>query len=62
MKTVQNIDPPPDRSKQHGKKQIQDSQKACNVVHLEGKNQKCDRKVYNRTCLVILCRVMKFNS
>nr|XP_009932782.1 PREDICTED: centlein [Opisthocomus hoazin] len=48
MKTVQNIDPPPDRSKQHGKKQIQDSQKACNVVHLEGKNQKCDRKSHSQ--------------
>ncbi|XP_009889817.1 PREDICTED: centlein [Charadrius vociferus] len=44
MKTVQNTDPLPDRSKQHGKKQIQDSQKPCNVVHLEGKNQQCNKK------------------
>ncbi|XP_065518018.1 centlein isoform X2 [Lathamus discolor] len=35
--TVQNIDPLPDRSKQQGKKQIQDSQKPCNIVCLEGK-------------------------
>lgn len=62
MKTVQNIDPLPDRSKQQGKKQIQDSQKPCNIVHLEGKNQHYNKKVYNRTCFVLLCKVLKFNS
>ncbi|XP_014808106.1 PREDICTED: centlein isoform X5 [Calidris pugnax] len=44
MKTVQNIDPLPDRSKQQGKKQIQDCQKPCNIVHLEGKNQPYNKK------------------
>ncbi|KAM6363721.1 centlein isoform 3-T3 [Pluvialis apricaria] len=44
MKTVQNIDPLPDRSKQQGKKQMQDSQKPCNIVHLEGKNQEYNKK------------------
>uniref|UniRef100_A0A8D0KVL2 Centlein n=1 Tax=Strix occidentalis caurina TaxID=311401 RepID=A0A8D0KVL2_STROC len=39
MKTVQNTDPLTDRSKQQGKKQIQGSQKPCNIVHLEGKKQ-----------------------
>ncbi|XP_074022944.1 centlein [Numenius arquata] len=44
MKTVQNIDPLPDRSKQQGKNQIQDCQKPCNIVHLEGKNQQINKK------------------
>uniref|UniRef100_A0A8C0ATF8 Centlein n=1 Tax=Buteo japonicus TaxID=224669 RepID=A0A8C0ATF8_9AVES len=48
-KTVQNIDPLPNRSKQQGKKQIQGSQKPCNVVRLEGKHQQYNKKVYNRT-------------
>ncbi|XP_071657825.1 centlein isoform X3 [Patagioenas fasciata] len=48
MKTVQNTDPLPDRSKQHGKNQIQDSQKPCNVVHLEGKNQQYNEKDHSR--------------
>uniref|UniRef100_A0A493TJ58 Centlein n=1 Tax=Anas platyrhynchos platyrhynchos TaxID=8840 RepID=A0A493TJ58_ANAPP len=56
MKTVQNIDPVPDRSKQQGKKQIQDSQKPCNIAHLEGKRQRYNKKVYNVTCFVLLCR------
>lgn len=62
MKTVQNIDPLPKRSKQQGKKQIQGSQKPCNVVRLEGKHQQYNKKVYNRTCFILLCRVLKFNS
>lgn len=62
MKTMQNIDPVPDRSKQQGKKQIQDSQKPCNFAHLEGKSQRYNKKVYNVTCFVLLCRVLKFNS
>lgn len=62
MKTVQNIDPQPDGSKQHRKKQIQDSQNPCNIVHLEGKTQKYNKKVDNRTCFVLLWRVLKFNS
>uniref|UniRef100_A0A672V9D4 Centlein n=1 Tax=Strigops habroptila TaxID=2489341 RepID=A0A672V9D4_STRHB len=53
--TVQNIDPLPDRSKQQGKKQVQDSQKSCNIVHLEGKPHLYNKKVYNRTCFVLLC-------
>ncbi|XP_054666874.1 centlein isoform X2 [Grus americana] len=48
MKTVQNIDPLPDRSKQQGKKQIQDSQKPCNIVHLEGKNQHYNKKGHSQ--------------
>ncbi|KAK2522625.1 Cntln [Columba livia] len=48
MKTVQNTDPLPDRSKQQGKKQIQDSQKPCNVVHLEGKNQQYNKKSHSQ--------------
>ncbi|XP_075596153.1 centlein isoform X5 [Balearica regulorum gibbericeps] len=48
MKTVQNIDPLPDRSKQQGKKQIQDSQKPCNVVHLEGKKQHYNKKGHSQ--------------
>ncbi|XP_061874618.1 centlein isoform X2 [Colius striatus] len=47
MKTVQNIDPLPGRSKQQGKKQIQDSQKPCNIVHLEGKTQQYNKKSYS---------------
>lgn len=62
MKTVQNTDLLPDRSKQQRKKQIQDSQKPCNIVHLEGKNQQYSKKVDNRTCFVLLCRVLKFNG
>ncbi|XP_030368177.1 centlein isoform X2 [Strigops habroptila] len=42
--TVQNIDPLPDRSKQQGKKQVQDSQKSCNIVHLEGKPHLYNKK------------------
>ncbi|KAM9262222.1 centlein [Morus bassanus] len=48
MKTVQNIDPLPDRSKQQGKKQIEDSQKPCNIVHLEGKNQQFNKKGHSQ--------------
>ncbi|XP_050768577.1 centlein [Gymnogyps californianus] len=48
MKTVQNIDPLPDKSKQQGKKQIQDSQKSCNVVHLEGKTQQYNKKGHSQ--------------
>ncbi|XP_009951587.1 PREDICTED: centlein-like, partial [Leptosomus discolor] len=44
MKTVQNIGPLPDRSKQRGKKQIQNSQKPCNFVHSEGKKQRYNKK------------------
>ncbi|XP_056180766.1 centlein isoform X1 [Falco biarmicus] len=44
MKTMQNIDPLPDRSKQQGKKQIQHGQKHCNIDHLQGKNQQCNKK------------------
>uniref|UniRef100_A0A8B9N8R1 Centlein n=1 Tax=Accipiter nisus TaxID=211598 RepID=A0A8B9N8R1_9AVES len=62
MKTVQNIDPLQNRSKQQGKKQIQGSQKPCNVVRLEDKHQQYNKKVYNRTCFILLCRVLKFNS
>uniref|UniRef100_A0A8C0FG06 Centlein n=1 Tax=Bubo bubo TaxID=30461 RepID=A0A8C0FG06_BUBBB len=39
MKTVQNTDPLTDRSKKQGKKQIQGSQKPCNIVHLEEKSE-----------------------
>ncbi|XP_042660742.1 centlein isoform X3 [Tyto alba] len=49
MKTVQNTDPLPDRSKQQGKKHIQDSQKPFNVVHLEGKNQQYNKKGHPKT-------------
>ncbi|KAK2531203.1 Cntln [Columba guinea] len=48
MKTVQNTDPLPDRSKQQEKKQIQGSQKPCNVVHLEGKNQQYNKKSHSQ--------------
>ncbi|XP_068523853.1 centlein isoform X4 [Anas acuta] len=48
MKTVQNIDPVPDRSKQQGKKQIQDSQKPCNIAHLEGKRQRYNKKIHSK--------------
>ncbi|XP_035166009.1 centlein isoform X3 [Oxyura jamaicensis] len=48
MKTVQNIDPVPDRSKQQGKKQIQDSQKPCNIAHLEGKSQRYNKKIHSK--------------
>uniref|UniRef100_A0A493THX8 Centlein n=1 Tax=Anas platyrhynchos platyrhynchos TaxID=8840 RepID=A0A493THX8_ANAPP len=48
MKTVQNIDPVPDRSKQQGKKQIQDSQKPCNIAHLEGKRQRYNKKSHSK--------------
>ncbi|XP_019326301.1 PREDICTED: centlein [Aptenodytes forsteri] len=48
MKTVQNIDPLPDRSKQQGKKQIQDSQKPCNIIHLEGKTQQYNKKGHSQ--------------
>uniref|UniRef100_A0A8C4UKC7 Centlein n=1 Tax=Falco tinnunculus TaxID=100819 RepID=A0A8C4UKC7_FALTI len=61
MKTMQNIDPLPDRSKQQGKKQIQHGQKHCNIDHLQGKNQQYNKKVCSRTCFVLLCRVLKFN-
>ncbi|XP_010166142.1 centlein, partial [Antrostomus carolinensis] len=48
MKTVQNIDPLPDRSKQQRKRQIQDSQKPCNIVHLEDKNQQYNKKGHSQ--------------
>ncbi|XP_074787754.1 centlein [Athene noctua] len=48
MKTVQNTDPLTDRSKQQGKKQIQGSQKPCNHVHLEGKNQWYNKKGHSK--------------
>ncbi|KAM9587689.1 centlein isoform 1-T5 [Morphnus guianensis] len=48
MKTVQNIDPLPNRSKQQGKKQIQGSQKPCNVVRLEGKHQQYNKKGHSQ--------------
>ncbi|XP_047907294.2 centlein isoform X2 [Anser cygnoides] len=48
MKTMQNIDPVPDRSKQQGKKQIQDSQKPCNFAHLEGKSQRYNKKIHSK--------------
>ncbi|XP_010133252.1 PREDICTED: centlein, partial [Buceros rhinoceros silvestris] len=48
MKTVQNIDPLPYRSKQQGKKQIRYSQKPCNIVHSEGKNQQYNKKDYSQ--------------
>ncbi|XP_075383492.1 centlein isoform X3 [Mycteria americana] len=48
MKTVQNVDLLPDRSKQQGKKQIQDSEKACNIVQLEGKNQQYNKKGHSQ--------------
>ncbi|CAN0312832.1 unnamed protein product [Bubo scandiacus] len=48
MKTVQNTDPLTDRSKQQGKKQIQGSQKPCNIVHLEGKNQWYNKKGHSK--------------
>ncbi|XP_053909452.1 centlein isoform X2 [Cuculus canorus] len=44
MKTMQNIDPLPRRSKQQGRKQIQDSQKPCNFVYLEDKTQQYNKK------------------
>ncbi|XP_072716451.1 centlein isoform X3 [Ciconia boyciana] len=49
MKTVQNVDLLPDRSKQQGKKQIQDSEKACNTVQLEGKNQQYNKKGHSQS-------------
>lgn len=55
VNTVQNTDPLPDRSKQQGKKQIQGSQKPCNIICLEGKPHLRNKKVYNRTCFVPLC-------
>ncbi|KAM6226894.1 centlein isoform 2-T3 [Spheniscus humboldti] len=48
MKTVHNIDPLPDRSKQQGKKQIQGSQKPCNIIHLEGKTQQYNKKGHSQ--------------
>ncbi|XP_035751472.1 centlein [Egretta garzetta] len=48
MKTVQNIDPLPERSNQQGKKQIQDSQKPCNSVHLEGKKKQYNIKGHSQ--------------
>ncbi|XP_010567065.1 PREDICTED: centlein [Haliaeetus leucocephalus] len=48
-KTVQNIDPLPNRSKQQGKKQIQGSQKPCNVVRLEGKHQQYNKKGHSQS-------------
>ncbi|XP_074668281.1 centlein [Strix aluco] len=48
MKTVQNTDPLTDRSKQQGKKQIQGSQKPCNIVHLEGKKQWYNKKGHSK--------------
>ncbi|XP_074426663.1 centlein isoform X2 [Larus michahellis] len=48
MKTVQKIDPLPERSKQQGKKHIQDSQKPCNIVNLEGKNQQYNKKGHSQ--------------
>lgn len=59
MKTVQNIDPLPCRIKQQGKNLIQDSQKPCNIVHSEGEKQQYNKKVYNKTCFVLLCRMLK---
>ncbi|KAM9507910.1 LOW QUALITY PROTEIN: centlein [Guaruba guarouba] len=46
--TVQNINPLPDRSKQQGKKQIQDSQKPCNIVCLEGKPHLYNKKGHSQ--------------
>ncbi|XP_027490182.1 centlein isoform X4 [Corapipo altera] len=40
MKTVQNIDPLPDRSKQE--------KKSCNTVHLEGKNEQYNKKCHSQ--------------
>uniref|UniRef100_A0A663N356 Centlein n=1 Tax=Athene cunicularia TaxID=194338 RepID=A0A663N356_ATHCN len=54
MKTVQNTDPVTDRRKQQGIKQIQGSQKPCNHVHLEGKNQWYNKKVCNSTWFFLL--------
>lgn len=54
MKTVQNIDPLPDRSKQEGKK-------PCNVAHFEVKNEQYNKKVYDRTCFVLLGGVLECN-
>uniref|UniRef100_A0A663N351 Centlein n=1 Tax=Athene cunicularia TaxID=194338 RepID=A0A663N351_ATHCN len=48
MKTVQNTDPVTDRRKQQGIKQIQGSQKPCNHVHLEGKNQWYNKKGHSK--------------
>ncbi|KAM6037025.1 centlein [Theristicus caerulescens] len=48
MKTVQNIDPLPDRSKQQGKKKVQDSQKPRNIVHLEGKKKQYNKKGHSQ--------------
>ncbi|XP_054042045.1 centlein isoform X1 [Rissa tridactyla] len=48
MKTVQKIDPLPERSKQQGKKHIQDGQKPCNIVNLEGKNQQYNKKGHSQ--------------
>ncbi|XP_039240532.1 centlein isoform X1 [Pipra filicauda] len=41
MRTVQNIDPLPDRSKQKEKK-------SCNTVHLEGKNEQYNQKCHSQ--------------
>uniref|UniRef100_A0A8B9GJ58 Centlein n=1 Tax=Amazona collaria TaxID=241587 RepID=A0A8B9GJ58_9PSIT len=46
--TVQNINPLPDRSKQQGKKQMQDSQKPCNIVCLEGKPHVYNKKGHSQ--------------
>ncbi|XP_008935242.1 PREDICTED: centlein, partial [Merops nubicus] len=48
LKTVRNTDPLPDRNKQQGKKQIQDGQKPCNIVLLEGKNQRYNKKGHSQ--------------
>ncbi|XP_033928896.1 centlein isoform X2 [Melopsittacus undulatus] len=45
---VQNIDPLRNRSKQQGKKQIQDSQKPCNIVCLEGKPHLYNKKGHSQ--------------
>ncbi|KAM6289922.1 centlein [Aegotheles albertisi] len=48
MKTVQNTHPLPDRRKEERKKQIQDSQKSCNIVCLEGKKQQYNKKGHSQ--------------
>ncbi|XP_074935320.1 centlein isoform X2 [Phalacrocorax aristotelis] len=51
MKTVQNIDPLPERCKQQGKRQTEDSQKPCNIVCLEGKTQQFNKKGHSQNKL-----------
>ncbi|KAM7023666.1 LOW QUALITY PROTEIN: centlein [Acridotheres tristis] len=54
MKTVQNIDPLPDRS-------TEEEKKPCSVVHLEVQNEQYNKKVYNRARFILLSGVLEWS-